>query len=121
MSSTLEERHPWVSGLTKTDAAVPKHVEEVSESATSSVLWTVQVPSGMDVSSLQSSTWQKSDGGVWSTTVDGKTYVMEPETSTTPSYVVNKGNMLPVKEQLVISLAVGSAPPSPEKKKKKKK
>jgi hypothetical protein len=126
--ATLEERHPWTLSLAKTAVTAPKGSNDAS-----SVLWTVQLPVTVDVSALDACTWTRHGEDAWTTTVDGTEYVMEPATSSSPSYVVDDGNLLQIKVSMVVRVAIdgdnvgkeaGGHPPSepsPDDRKKKKK
>lgn len=129
--ATIEARHPWTSSLKKTVATAPKGASNAS-----SQLWTVQIPATVEVSALDGCSWTRHDGGVWTTSIDGKSYVLEPVTSSSPSYVVDDDNMLPIKTSMVLRAAIEqsqldddvreqvkkeAAAKSPKKKKKKEK
>ncbi len=129
--ATIEERHPWASSFTKTALTAPKGAKDAS-----SVVWTVQLPVTVDISALDSCTWTRQGGGAWTTTVDGTDYVMEPATSSSPSYVVDDSSLLPIKGSMVVRVAIdgeklgkeeGRSEPderkerSPDERKKKKK
>ncbi len=118
--------HPWTSSLAKTVMTAPKGARDTS----SVVLWAVQLPATVDVPALDSCAWTRHGDDAWTTTVNGTDYVMEPATSSSPSYVVDDSSMLPIKMSMIVRMAIDEdnlgkeerrQPPSPDRKKKKKK